>query len=88
MTSAEPTTSDTPSALDVIPMRVFEYVYIDGTKDRFASHLYDTQTGHLVFIDKIKHGEGWILYYRKTIAAGQWRSCTEITGVATSERAH
>jgi hypothetical protein len=71
------------------PLRVFEVTYIDGSLEQFSAHVYDTTSGHCIFIDRIRvNDQTERLYYRQTIAAGQWRKVREITGSQQSAGTH
>jgi hypothetical protein len=61
-------------------LRVFDVEYTDGTHRTFSSHVYDTSGGHCVFMDEVRLPDGRdVLFFRRVVAAGQWREVTEIT---------
>jgi hypothetical protein len=73
---AAPQTTYTPP-----PLRTFKVAYTDERPDAIISaHHYDATTGHLIFIEQAwdERLQKIMLYYRRTIAAGQWREIEEI----------
>lgn len=79
---AEPVVPTDASADEYIPppFRLYEIVYIDGTTERFSSQHVNSGDGRLIFIDEEYAGPGQVrLWYRQTIAAGQWRKYVEVT---------
>ena len=89
-TQSAPMESDAPAP---VPMRVFEVVYVDGSKGTFAANFYDAAHGPLIFIDRVftpdaPADQRYTLWHRRTIAAGQWRQITEITGTTQSTETH
>lgn len=83
----EPATDTDTEVIDApLPMRVFCVEYINDKTKNFSAQLYDTLNGNLVFIDCVRVGNKDRLYHRRTIAAGQWREITEVTGGTISER--
>jgi hypothetical protein len=80
----EPVDADAEPTHVPLPMRVFTVEYVNDKTESFSAQLYDTMNGNLVFIDCVRVGRQDRLYHRRTIAAGQWRQITEVTGGTVS----
>ena len=84
---SEPTNEPTESTYEPPPMRLFEITYSDGGTERCAAqfHAVDPTGGALVFMDHVDDGTEVRLYYRRTIAAGQWRKVVDCGFLADNE---
>lgn len=80
-------TTETDDAADYQPppLRVFEVTYIDGTTRIFSAHFCDTKVGNLLLMDEVQVRQQRVLFYRHTIAAGQWREVGEVTSTQTAQ---
>lgn len=66
-------------------VRMFDITYTDGSRRQVAAHFHEaSEHGHLSLIDQVTIGDREVLYYRRTIAAGQWCEIVEITGTSTN----
>lgn len=80
--------ADVESQEEVQPaplLRVFKMTYTDGEERLVSANAYDASSGNLIFIDIVIDGDKQRLFYRRTIAKGQWREVEEVTGTTQSE---
>ena len=59
-------------------LRLFEVRFTDGERENISAHYVEPINDHLVFIDEELRGDVRVLYYRRTIAKGQWREVLQI----------
>lgn len=69
------------------PLRTFEFVHANGTRERVVVHICDIQSGHLIFMDEVycSYRQCPVLYYRRAIAAGSWTGVQQVDNETPSQ---